>query len=54
MENKDIDCSIKIANLKSSSKCEWNDLYSSSRAKEIKSTIKEIGDKHEKNSHGPQ
>ena len=54
MENKNIDCSIKIAKLKSSSKCEWNDLNSSSRAKEIKIIIKEIGDKYEKNSHGPQ
>ena len=51
MENKDIDRSIEIAKLKSSSKCEWSDLYSSSRAKEIKNIIKEIGDKHEKNSN---
>ena len=44
MENKDIDRSIEIAKLKSSSKCEWSDLDPSSRAKEIKSILKEIGD----------
>ena len=49
MENKDIKGSVEIAKLKSSSKCEWSDLDSSLRAKEIKSIIKEIGDKHEKN-----
>ena len=52
MENKDIDRSVEIAKLKSSSKCEWSDLDSSLRAKEIKSIIKEIGDNHEKNSNG--
>ena len=52
MENKDIDRSIEIAKLKSSSKCEWSDIDSSLRAKEIKDIIKEIGDKYEKNSNG--
>ena len=52
MGKKDIDKSVEIAKLKSSSKCEWSDLDSSFRAKEIKSIIKEIGDKHEKNSNG--
>ena len=52
MENKDIDRSVEIAKLKSKSKCEWGDLDSSLRAKEIKDIIKEIGDKHEKNSNG--
>ena len=52
MENKYIDRSVEIAKLKSKSKCEWSDLDSSLRAKEIKNIIKEIGDKHEKNSNG--
>ena len=52
MENKDIDRSVEIAKLKSKSKCEWSDLDSSLRAKEIKDIIKEIGDKHEKKSNG--
>ena len=52
LENKDIDRSIEIAKLKSRTQCEWSDLNSSSRAKEIKNTIKEIGDKYEKNSNG--
>ena len=52
MENKNIDRSVEITKLKSSSECEWSDLHSSLRAKEIKSIIKEIGDKHEKDSNG--
>ena len=51
MENSDFEASDKIALLKSNKKLGWHDIEISSRAKEIKRTIKEIGDMHEKNSN---
>ena len=51
MENSDFEASDKIAFLKSNKKLGWHDIEISSRAKEIKRTIKEIGDMHEKNSN---
>ena len=51
MENSDFEASNKIALLKSNKKLEWHDIAISSRAKEIKRTLKEIGDMYEKNSN---
>jgi len=46
-----VEGSEEISILKSNKKLEWHEIEISSRAKEIKRTIKEIGDKNEKNSN---
>ena len=49
MNHTGISGSEKISHLKCDKKLEWDDIEKSSRAKEIKRIIKEIGDKNEKN-----